>query len=137
MTFEDLAGSWAGKGELWLDPLGNEVHECECAAVIDGNTMRYTWSYDGEPQEGVFTVRDGGATWVDSWHQKTGAECETVPDAWGIVAVQHGYSAPGYGDWRWRTTLACRPDGALVFQMTNVTPWGEEGRAVRMTFQRQ
>jgi hypothetical protein len=28
------------------------------------------------------------------------------------------------------------PAGELVLQMTNITPWGEEARAVRMTFTR-
>jgi hypothetical protein len=33
--------------------------------------------------------------------------------------------------------LSERPSGELVLQMTNVAPWGEEQRAVRMVFTRK
>ena len=51
-----------------------------------------------------------------------------------------------YGDggprWGWRMMLSLRPpfEGApesLVLQMTNIAPWGEEARAVRMVAARR
>jgi hypothetical protein len=37
-------------------------------------------------------------------------------------------------DWGWRIGLSLRaPTGELVLRMTNIAPWGEEARAVRMT----
>jgi hypothetical protein len=39
-------------------------------------------------------------------------------------------------DWGWRIGLYLRPTDELALQMTVITPWGEEGRAVRMVFQR-
>ena len=129
----DLSGTkWSGSGELWLDPLGNEVAECEVTGEFTAETFTYQWSYEGEAQEGSFAFRDGSATWTDTWHQKNPVECAAMADEWGLITVQHDYSTP-YGEWRWRSKFARRPDGSLIVQMTNIAPWGEEGRAVRMT----
>lgn len=128
---------WRGKGELWLDPEGNVAEFYDCELTVDNDTVRYSWSYEGEEKKGAFTFVATGATWVDSWHQKNLVRCSHVPNAWSIFTVNHEYSVPGYPNWGWRSQLSERPDGSLVLQMTNITPWGEEGRAVRMLFQRQ
>jgi len=94
------------------------------------NELHYSWSYQGEAQNGKFTFSETGASWVDSWHQPSLATCTNVAAAKGLFTVEHVYEI----DWRWRSQLSKRPDGNLVLQMTNITPWGEEGRAVRMIF---
>lgn len=76
-----------------------------------------------------------GADCTDSWHQPEPMRCRHVPDALGLFQVQgeHGPES----EWRWRTGLSVRaPTGDLVLQVTNVAPWGEEARAVRMICQR-
>ena len=132
---EKLEGTkWVGTGELWLDPLGNEVKRSECAMSIDAGGVRYTWQYDGKPQEGVFAFGDAGASWSDSWHQPKTVECAVIKDAWGLFALHYTYAAGDGPPWGWRTNLSERPTGELVLQMTNIAPWGEDGRAVRMIF---
>ncbi len=133
----ELQGSdWSGSGELWLDPEGNDVDRCDCALRFETDALHYTWSYDGQTREGSFTFEESGATWADSFHQPEPAKCADVPDAWGLFTVEHTYGAPSSPPWGWRTKLSERPNGDLVLQMTNLAPWGEEGRAVRMTFSR-
>jgi len=133
-----LTGSrWVGAGELWLDPLGDDAHKYDCTMAISDGSVRYTWSHEGTPHEGVFTLRGGRASWFDSWHQPNAVECSVLPEVPGLLALHHAYPAPGGPDWRWRTTLSERPSAELVLQMTNVTPWGEEVRAVRMVFTRK
>jgi hypothetical protein len=127
---------WTGTGELWLDPLGNEAEKSECTLAVDPEVIRYTWSYQGKPQEGRIALRAGGATWSDSWQQAKPVECADVPGAWGLLATHYAYAAGDGPDWGWRTILALRPTGELVLQMTNICPWGEEARAVRMIFTR-
>jgi len=132
MMLRDLAGTeWVGHAELWLDPMGNETIHSECTLRIDGDAVRYAWSHEGKPQTGKLALRAGGAEFVDTWHSPTAMPCVAAPDPWSLVDVLGRYSAGGE-DWGWRITLAHRPTGELVLQMTNVTPWGEEGRAVRM-----
>jgi hypothetical protein len=132
-----LVGSkWTGSGELWLDPEGNQADRCDCAMHFDADALHYTWSYEGQAKEGSFTFEDGGASWVDSWHQTKPAKCVDVKDDWGLFTVAHTYGDPPGPPWGWRSKFSERPDGSLVLQMTNITPWGEDGRAVRMIFTR-
>lgn len=127
---------WIGRGELWLDPEGNKVDCCDCALRFETDTLHYSWSYEGQTKEGRFTFEEGGATWVDSWHQPEPAKCVDVPNAWGLFTVAHTYEVPSSPAWGWESKLSERPNGDLVLQMTNIAPWGEEGRAVRMIFTR-
>lgn len=128
----ELAGTeWKGDAELWLDPQGNTVFLSQCTLRVQAEAIDYTWSHEGQNQQGRLDVSENGAHWVDSWHQPERTACAHVPSA-GLFTVQHTY---GQG-WGWRTTLSERPDGDLVLQMTNLAPWGEAGRAVRMVFTR-
>ena len=127
---------WTGQAELWLDPAGNEVDESECTLAIKSGVLAYTWTYKGETKTGSFEFHDQGATWTDSWHQPEPTHCAYLADDWGLFTVEHSYSVPSTPDWGWRSKLSQRPDGNLVLQMTNIAPWGEEGRAVRMVFQK-
>ena len=128
--------TWTGTAELWVDPLGDAVTRSACTLTVENDVVRYTWSHAGEAHQGSLTFRDGGADFVDTWHQPQPMRCASVPGAWGLLQVQGEYGHES--DWRWRTALCVRaPTGELVLQMTNVAPWGEEARAVRMTCTRQ
>ena len=34
---------WTGRGELCLDPVGNNVDRCNCALQIETDALHYTW----------------------------------------------------------------------------------------------
>jgi hypothetical protein len=135
-TLGELEGSaWHGTAELWLDPLGNEVSRSDCTLSIDGNVVRYTWSHEGKSHEGSITLRDDGASFIDTFHSPEPMSFRRLPGTQGFFQL-HGVYGPD-SDWGWRIGLSLRsPSSELVLQMTNVTPWGEEGRAVRMTLTR-
>lgn len=122
---------WKGTAELWLDPLGNDADRSDCTISVDSNIVRYTWSHDGNPHEGTITLRDNSADFTDSWHQPEPMNCSRLPEAKGFFQVQGRWGPES--DWGWRIGLSLRvPTNELVLQMTNITPWGEEARAVRM-----
>lgn len=123
---------WRGTGELWLDPSGDEAVRSECTIEIADGVVRYTWSYEGKPQQGSYRLVEAGADWTDSWHQPATMKCCAVAGGLGLLSVAGTYSAPSGPDWGWRSQLSLRPTGELVLQMTNVAPWGEDARAVRM-----
>ncbi len=134
-TLADLRGTrWTGKGELWMDPLGNEASVCDCTLTIEERALRYTWSHDGKPHEGTIRLRDDGADFQDTFHASEGMKFDnwSVPGA--LVGLIGSYAMGGGPAWGWRMVVGLRPTGELVLQMTNVTPWGEDGRAVRMVF---
>lgn len=122
---------WKGTAELWLDPLGNEVERSDCTISVDSNIVRYTWSHDGNAREGSVALRDDGADFTDTWHQPEPMKCSRLSDVMGLFQVQGRYGPES--DWGWRIGLSLRePTDELVLQMTNIAPWGEEARAVRM-----
>lgn len=127
---------WTGHGELWLDPEGNQADLYECQLQVKNDVISYNWTYEGEAKKGSFTFNENGAIWVDSWHQSNAATCINVADTWGLFTVKSTYEVPSYSNWGWQSKLSERPDGTLVLQMTNIAPWGEEGRAVQMIFSR-
>ena len=134
-TLLELGGTrWRGTSELWLDPLGDQGVTSPCSLEIDGSTLRYRWSHEGKQHDGVLTLSPG-ARFVDTFHSPQPMECRALPSARGLVQVEGRY-----GDeleWGWRIGLFQRaPSGELLLQMTNVAPWGEEVRAVRMTLER-
>jgi hypothetical protein len=135
MQWEALDGTrWEGTSELWEDPLGNEVQTSDCSIGIDGDTLRYSWSYEGKAHEGTLALRDSGAEFSDSWHQRKPIACERVADTWAIATVRYVYME----SWGWQIGVCHRePTDELVVQMTNIAPWGEEGRAVRMVAKRK
>ena len=132
--FQD--SQWQGEAELWLDPGGNKADTSECILVIESGILSYTWTYEGAIKAGSFTFQEDGATWTDSWHQPDPVKCKPVTGAWGLFTVEYSYSVPSGPDWGWRSKLSQRPDGSLVLQMTNIAPWGEESRAMRMICQK-
>jgi hypothetical protein len=136
-TLSELNGSkWVGNAELWLDPLGDSVESSECTMSVDGSVLRYTWSHEGKDHAGSIIVANDGAEFTDSWHQPEPMTCRRLPGAWGIFQVEGAYGPDA--DWGWRLGLSLRiPTDELVLQMTNIAPWGEEARAVRMTCRRR
>ncbi len=128
------ARQWVGTGELWLDPEGNSVIRYDCSLEFESDALHYTWSYEGQARQGSFTFNEDGALWSDTWHQPNPTQCAEVANAWGLFTVEHSYDVPSNPSWGWRSKLSERPNGDLILQMTNIAPWGEEGRAVRMTF---
>jgi hypothetical protein len=122
---------WRGSAELWLDPLGDIAERSDCTLAIDGETVNYTWSYQGSPQSGLIVLSPTGAQFSDTWHQPEPMTCQRLQGARGLFQVLGAYGPDG--DWGWRIGLHQRtPSGEMVLQMTNITPWGEEVRAVRM-----
>jgi hypothetical protein len=137
MTLRDLAGTrWSGQAELWLDPAGDQAARSDCSVELEGDAVRYRWSHEGKPHTGQLLLRAGGAEFSDTFHSPSAMAFAAVPGSRALVDVRGTYSGGGE-EWGWRITLSRRPDGALVLQMTNVAPWGEEGRAVRMVCQRR
>jgi len=135
-TLPELDGTdWAGTAELWLDPLGDEVVRSDCAVQLGADGLRYTWSHDGEKHRGAITAAPGASSFTDSFHSPQPMACRDVADAWGLLQIQAEYGEAS--DWRWRIGVSYRtPTEQLVVQMTNVAPWGEEARAVRMVCNR-
>lgn len=128
---------WTGSGELWLDPEGNNADRFNCELNVKADAIYYSWDFENEIQKGSYTFNESGAIWKDSWHQQKTVQCLNVSGALGVFTIHHTYAVPDFPSWGWQSKLSERPDGSLVLQMTNITSWGEDGRAMRMVFTRE
>lgn len=127
---------WHGPAELWTDPTGDEAQTSQASFTFGSDLLSYTWAYQGENQAGCFHFDDSGLTWQDSWHQPVAVRCGATGDEKSIFDVEYSYSIESLPEWFWRIKLSQRPDETLVLQMTNIAPWGEEARAVRMVLKK-
>ncbi len=146
---DGLAGEWVGSNKLWLDPT-QPPQESETTATVvllaQGKfaTLRYTWAYQGRPQEGLIYFgptteqRPTDAAWADSWHMSDKLMSATgeVRDG-GVISVLGSYAAPPGPDWGWRIEI--RPAGPDAFRllMFNIEPQMEEVPAVEAVYARR
>ena len=135
-SLAELNGTeWLGSAELWLDPLGDNVIRSACTLSVESHGVRYTWRHEGQEHEGEIALSDGGASFTDTWHQPSSMICRRLSGARGLFQIEGTYGPQS--DWGWRINLSFRAStDELVLQMTNIAPWGEETRAVRMTCRR-
>ncbi len=136
-AIKEFAGTrWAGKSELWLDPLGDSVTEGTCTIAVSATGVSYTWTYKGEEKVGSVELSESGGSFADTFHSPSSMECRALVGNRGIFLLEGTYGENA--EWGWLLGLSHRtPTGELVLQMTNIAPWGEEARAVRFTCQRQ
>ncbi len=138
MKLGELEGTqWSGTNELWLDPSGDEADKSEATLQIEASKLSYTWSQEGTQHGGSITWNEDRAAFQDTFHASTPMALEHVAGSWALLDVEGTYPAPEGPPWGWRIYLSLRPgDEELVLQMLNITPWGEDGRAVRMICKR-
>lgn len=125
---QEALGAWVGTNRLRVMP-DDPYRDSESTATVALAarhivTVAYTWAEEGEPQDGLLLVEDGGAPneaigiWIDSWHQKPGwMELEgTVAD--GVIRLL-GHYAEGQAGWR----ITLDPSGeSLRMTMDNILP---------------
>lgn len=139
MPLSSLAGTtWHGRAELWLDPLGDTAEWSDCQLHVRADGVSYVWSRDQTSHRGDITVTSRGASFTDTFHQPAAMAFDAVAPSGALIDVQGSYTAGDGPPWGWRIVLAHRPavfglTEALVLQMINIAPWGEQVRAVRMT----
>ncbi|HWG84997.1 MAG TPA: DUF1579 family protein [Deinococcales bacterium] len=142
-----LEGDWRGNNRLYY-PHDEPAKETESTArvtpVLGGRFLRvdYTWSYQGQPQEGSMLVghdpKSGKAAihWIDTWHVGRTVQVSEGTFSDGTVDALAHYPAPEGPPWGWRTEL--KPLGAdrFAFRMWNIPPGMEEVIAVEAEFSR-
>jgi hypothetical protein len=144
--FDALVGQWRGQSTLYLDPEGEgdtQPSSVEVRPAANGKALlvEYEWQVDDAKERGSLLIeRDPKqpgfrAAWVDSWHQNRTMMilAGETPDA---VDMYGRYQAEGWPEWGWRIRLEAAGD-ELRLLMWNITPEGQEGRAVVGEYQRE
>lgn len=142
---KQLAGNWKGLTRVWFEPgkLADEsAFRGVIRSVLGGRFIQfeYTGAIQGSPVEGIMTMGCSLGTgqlqcaWIDSFHNGTAI----------MFSENNGTSFPfsvrgSYGKepkWGWRTELTPVDDRHFVITMYNITPDGDEAKAVEMSFER-
>ena len=147
-AFPALVGSWGGPTKLWLDPSKPPEEsqlELSVELILGGRwlSLSYRSFAFGGPHAGQMLLgfhNDAGQhelAWVDSSH--TGSAimwCSGKRREDGVIDVLGSY----YGDgerWGWRTLIRSAGENALAIEAFNVTPQGEEQRAMEWQLARK
>lgn len=137
-----LVGTWQGTTRVWFDPdtVADEAPvRGTIRSVLGGRFVlhEYETTFMGEPQHGLAIYgwhidRNGyEAAWIDSAH--TGTQlmyCEGASGAERLAVLGHYGGHDDGAPWGWRTELVLDADDRLVITAFNITPQGEESRAV-------
>jgi hypothetical protein len=140
-------GNWSGTSTL-QDPNTGKPEESSSTAtvipVLGGRFVRidYTWSYQGNPQEGSLLIgyeaelKVATAYWIDSWHMGNSVmTCPGVADRDDSLSMLGSYGPPE-GPWGWRITLTPEEGQRLGVVMFNIEPNGKEWLAVEAHYTR-
>lgn len=144
-SFVPAVGTWTGEKELYLSANLEDVRLCNAtldvglAARAHFMTLAYSWSYKGEPQEGLLLFgvdakrSNASGAWVDSWHQHGSvmALAGKVGEA-GEADMAGRYAAPPGPDWGWRVVVHVPQEDSFLVEMYNRPPEGQEDLAVRL-----
>ncbi len=146
-TFSSLTGAWKGTKQLWLMPGAPAKTSTAMATVsvaASGKFLHvgYTWQEE-TLQQGILIMGVEGdnktvaATWIDSWHNGDRImNCKGGLTAAGAFSVRANYPAPPGPDWGWRIEVEPVDAARWWLRMFNITPQGEEAKAVEIEFKR-
>jgi hypothetical protein len=139
-------GNWQGINSLWLSPKDPAQESATTLSILPTLKkkfieVKYTWAYDGQPQEGILLVgyeteRQLATTvWADSWHMgEKIMQCQGVIQENGGIDVRGLYQVPTGPDWGWRIVVDPEGKNTLNLIMYNITPEGEEALAVKAVY---
>ncbi|HEU4322121.1 MAG TPA: DUF1579 family protein [Roseiflexaceae bacterium] len=140
------AGSWTGEKHLYLpgDPTRTVPSTARVGTAAQGRfcTIAYSWSFEGQPQDGLLLIGQNGdpavaaVTWIDSWHMGDQPMlCQGPAGESGPLTVRGTYTVEQSPDWGWRIDLEAGADGLRIV-MYNVSPEGQEYLGVEAFYRR-
>ncbi|HEU4521196.1 MAG TPA: DUF1579 family protein [Thermoanaerobaculia bacterium] len=143
LDYTVLAGSWRGTVRTWLDPdadpVVNEMSGTFRLAPGGASVLHDSTSFVGEKVSNGWMLigRNIGTgrlnlIWADSFH--TGGGLQTF-DAEADGSFLGSYAA-GSETWRWRIRFTPSGQGQLTIEHLNITPGGEEQRAIEVAYVR-